>query len=455
MRVNSLLEKIDKGMICLSCGYVEKRVWRDYIDRCPICGGPLIPIIEEIPEPIDEPGIWRWGRGFIYTELSTRITLFEGSTPLIRSSKLYREYKIKNLYYKDESRNPNSLFIDRGSAYLTSVLASRGVRSVIIVSRGDLAISMSSYARRARMKIFSFLPGDIPPSKLYRIRLVASRATVTESYDSLQKIFEKLSSKASVDGRRKYVVIQTNPYLMNGFQTILFEILHDLGKPPDVIMVPFGDGALMTSLIVLVEKLKLPTRIIGVTTNDPDPILSEIKGDNSLLRKYVEELIRDTRHSIVYVSRSGVLSAIEYMAREEGLPIDVVNASLVTGLFSADLRVMGTENTVLVFTGGMISDPAVMKMILRESKMDRIILGFTKEKILEILLEEENIPVYRIWKRLAKKYGIKISLRAVYNHIRDLEKRGFIRSEIIKDESTGRPRKIYVLNNIAFEFLKR
>ncbi|MGC9148719.1 MAG: pyridoxal-phosphate dependent enzyme [Sulfolobales archaeon] len=455
MKISSLLEKIDRGMICLSCGYVEKRVWRDYIDKCPVCGGPLVPVLNEIPEPVDEPGIWRWSRGFLYTDVSTKITFFEGSTPLIKSSRLYRDYKIKNLYYKDESRNPNSLFIDRGSAYLSSILASRGARSIIIISRGDLAISMSSYARRARMKVFAFLPGDIIPSKLYKVKLMASRATIIEDYEAFQRIIERTSSRSSTDGKKRYVIIQMNPYLTNGFQTILFEILHDLGKPPNVIMVPFGDGALMTSLVVLVEKLKLPTKIIGVTTDDPDPVLNEIRGDNSLLRKYVEELISDTNHSIVHVSRAGVLSAIQYMSREEGLAIDAINASLVAGLFSADLRVMGTENTVLVFTGGMINDPAVIKTILRETKIDRVSLGYTKEKILEILLEEEYIPVYRIWKRLAKKYGIRISLRAIYNHIKDLEKKGFIRSEIINDESTGRPRKIYVLNNIAYEFLKR
>jgi threonine synthase len=454
MKISSLLEKVDRGMICLSCGYVEKRVWRDYIDRCPVCGGPLIPVLNEIPEPVDEPGIWRWSRGFLYTDVSTKVTFYEGSTPLIKSSRLYREYKIKNLYYKDESRNPNSLFIDRGSAYLSSILASRGARSIIIIARGDLAISMSSYARRARMKVFAFLPGDIIPSKLYRVRLVASRATVIEDYETFQGLLERASSKSSGD-KKRYIIVQTNPYLTNGFQTILFEILHDLGKPPNVIMVPFGDGALMASLVVLVEKLKIPTKIIGVTTDDPDPVLNEIRGDKSLLRKYIEEIISDTNHAIVRVSRGGVLSAIQYMSREEGLAIDVVNASLVAGLFSADLRVMGTENTVLVFTGGMINDPAVMKMLLKETKIDRVSLGFTKEKILEILLEEEYIPVYRIWKKLAKKYGIKISLRAIYNHIKDLEKKGFIRSEIINDESSGRPRKIYVLNDIAYEILKR
>ena len=451
MNIDSLLEKVDRGYLCLSCGYFEKRVSRGYIDKCPVCGGPLVPVINEIPEPSSEKGVWRWSSAFLHTDLSKKITLFEGSTPLIRLDRLGREYKIKNLFFKDESRNPTSLFIDRGSAYLSSVLASRGVRSILVFSRGDLSISMGSYARRARIKIFSFVPSDIIPSKLYRVKLISSRTTLVDDFDTLLNLMNRFSMKF----KNKYVVSQTNPYLMSGFQTILFEIIHDLGTPPKAILLPFGDGALMASLLILVKKLRLRTKLIGVTTNFSSPALYEIREDRSLLKEYVDELIKDTEHEIIRVSEDSVLSAIRYLAREEGVPADPVNASLVSSIHSDYIKVMGLENVVLLFTGGVLTDPVVIRAVLEERENRMISLGFTKEKILEILLEEEDASAYRIWQRLRSTYNIKISLRSIYNHLNDLEKRKLIRSEIVRDESSGRPKKIYVLNDLAYVFLKK
>jgi threonine synthase len=410
----------------------------------------LIPVIDRVPEPVEDEGVWRWSKGFLEQDLSYKISLKEGSTPLLRSKSINKKYRIKNLFFKDESRNPNNLFIDRGSAYLISLIKNRGFRSVNIISRGDHAISLATYARRANLKSFAILPADTLPYKIYRTMLVASKVKLVEDFEhalNIMRYYSKISPE-------RIYISPADPYLMNGYQTILFEILYELEKPPDAIILPVGDGALMISLAILAKKLDLKTMFIGVRSKGESPLLSEIRSEKPLLKEYLDELLRQTDHEIIEVSDEMILESIREMSREEALPIDPVNASVIAALHSE--HVEGLDDVIVLFTGGgLLHDPAVMKIVLKEEKTDKIGLGFVKEKILEILLEEGGAPVYRVWRILETTYGVKISLRTVYNHIKDLVNKGLIEPVLSDEETPGRPRRIYMVTDKIFYYLMR
>ncbi|MEZ0290666.1 MAG: pyridoxal-phosphate dependent enzyme [Sulfolobales archaeon] len=451
-----LLEKIERGYVCVLCGYFEKKYKYTYVDRCPVCGGFMIPVINEIPRPVESQGVWRWSEGLLTPDLSTKITLHEANTPMIKSNKIHRKFKIKNLFFKDESRNPTGLYIDRGSAVLVSLFKSTGVDTFTVVSTGDLAFSMGVYGKRAqKMRINVILPSNTLPSKILRIGLIASQISVYDSYEQALR-FVDFYYRVRMKIHKRYFVLSSNPYLMNGYQTILFEILRDLGKAPDMIVVPFGDGSLMTSLVVLVERLGLRTKIVGVRSNVSSPVFSEIRIEKPLLREQLEFLMKDSRHEIIEVSDKLIRESINSLSREEGLPIDPIGASTLAGLDSMRPYSLGLENVVLVFSGGgLLSDPVVMKSVIGDLRTDEISLGFMKEKILEILIGEGSLPAYRIWKNLREKYGVIVSLRTVYNHLRDLERMGLVKRSTVYDEDLEKTRAVYVVTEEAFRFLLR
>ncbi|MEM0043981.1 MAG: pyridoxal-phosphate dependent enzyme [Sulfolobales archaeon] len=448
--IKSILEKIDRGFLCISCGYFEKRFWNRYVDRCPVCGGFMIPVVNEIPKPVDQPGVWRWSEGLLTPEIKSKITLFEANTPLIRFDTLGRRYKIKNLLIKDEARNPTGLFMDRGSAVATSVLSSMGVKNITIISTGDLAFSMGVYARRAKMRTFVVLPSNTLPSKILRARIVNSRVTIYDSYESALRISD-LYDRYYTRYRKRYFILHSNPYLMNGYQTILFEIINELGSPPNLIVIPFGDGALMTSLVSVVERMNLRIKILGVRASVTSPVFSEIRVEKPLLREQLETMIKDTRHEIIEVSDKLIREALIRASREEGFPIDPIAATGLAGLESYYPHIAGYDTAVIIATaGGMLNDPVIMKSIIGSIKTDEISLGFVKEKILEILIEEGGMPAYRLWKYLKDKYDVRLSLRTIYNHLRELERMGLVTRKSDYDPDEDRMRRFYVASDDAY-----
>src|SRR3954466_10504515 len=60
--------------------------------------------------------IWRWGALLPVRDPANIVTLIEGDTPLLHTQRLGEKLGLRNLYIKDESRNPTGSFKDRGAS---------------------------------------------------------------------------------------------------------------------------------------------------------------------------------------------------------------------------------------------------------------------------------------------------------------------------------------------------
>ena len=86
----------------------------------------------------------------------------EGGAPLHKSRRLAQELGFKNLYLKDETRNPTWSFKDRGSSVGVSKALEIGVKAVGCVSTGNMAASLASYAAIAGMRCLLLVPLKTP-----------------------------------------------------------------------------------------------------------------------------------------------------------------------------------------------------------------------------------------------------------------------------------------------------
>src|SRR4030066_1995306 len=75
------------------------------------------------------------------------ITLLEGNTPLIPSSRIKRELSSgMELYFKYEGINPTGSFKDRGMTVAVSMAKEMGSKAVICASTGNTSASAAAYA---------------------------------------------------------------------------------------------------------------------------------------------------------------------------------------------------------------------------------------------------------------------------------------------------------------------
>src|SRR3989440_9748311 len=81
-----------------------------------------------------------------------RITLGEGSTPLVRSSGIGPAIGLDQLYFKYEGLNPSGSFKDRGMALATARAIEAGAQTLLCASTGNTSASASAYAARCGLR---------------------------------------------------------------------------------------------------------------------------------------------------------------------------------------------------------------------------------------------------------------------------------------------------------------
>ena len=113
-----------------------------------------------------------------------RLTLGEGSTPLIRSERLSEKLGVE-LWFKFEGANPTGSFKDRGMAVAVAKAVEDGYEGIVCASTGNTAASAAAYAARAGVTAVVMCPaGAIAAPKQAQARAVGARVLeVRGSFD--------------------------------------------------------------------------------------------------------------------------------------------------------------------------------------------------------------------------------------------------------------------------------
>lgn len=173
------------------------------------------------------------------------ISLGEGNTPLIRLEHFPRTIGFEGeLYVKFEGLNPTGSFKDRGMTVAVTQAVHCGSQAMICASTGNTSASAAAYAARANVSAFVLIPdGKVALGKL--AQAVVHGATVIQvrgNFDHAMKLVKDLSETAPVT-----VVNSINPYRLQGQKTAAFEIVEDLGRPPDFHCLPVGNAGNITA----------------------------------------------------------------------------------------------------------------------------------------------------------------------------------------------------------------
>ena len=206
---------------------------------CPACGGLFD---EQQPLTWREPdkarvGVWRYLRP--YGDLSTGVTLGEGSTALLPAHVAGRI-----VYLKCEYSNPTGSFKDRGSAVLVSFLLARGVKEAVEDSSGNAGASFSAYAARAGIRAKVFAPEGASGLKRSQIESYgAELVAVAGPRMAASQAVLKAADEGAVYASHAYL-----PHNLAGYATCAYEIFEQLGAAPGAVILPAGQGGLLLGL---------------------------------------------------------------------------------------------------------------------------------------------------------------------------------------------------------------
>ncbi|HEV1992102.1 MAG TPA: threonine synthase, partial [Candidatus Dormibacteraeota bacterium] len=153
------------------------------------------------------------------------VDLNEGSTPLVPSRNIGRALGLKHLYFKYEGLNPTGSFKDRGMVVAVAKALEAGSKVLMCASTGNTSASMAAYAARTGLRAIVVVPsGEIAMNKLsqalmYGAKVVALRG----NFDSALETVRDLTSHYPVA-----LMNSVNPHRIEGQKTAAFEVVEAL-----------------------------------------------------------------------------------------------------------------------------------------------------------------------------------------------------------------------------------
>lgn len=309
------------------------------------------------------------------------ISLDEGGTPLFKLENLATQLGLKRLLLKDEGHNPTGAFKDRGSMVELSKAREHGARAIGVASTGNMAASVSAYAAKAQIPCYVLIPDGISIGKIsqtlaYGARVIQVRGT----YDDAARLTVEMASKHG------HYLAGDYAFRAEGQKSQAFEMVEQLfWKPPDVVIIPMGCGTNLASIwkgfkeFKALDLIDYTPQMIGVQANGcspivdafearaeevapvarPDTVCSAIAAGDPIDGLKALQAIRESGGAAVALSDEEILSAQQWLAREESLFCEPsAAASLAAVPILLDKGVLEDGQTILcVATGNGLKDP--------------------------------------------------------------------------------------------------
>ena len=327
------------------------------------------------------------------------ITLNEGNTPLIRTSRL-RDYINEgvDLYLKYEGLNPSGSFKDRGMTVAISKALEEGSKAVICASTGNTSASAAAYAAKGGLKAYVLIPkGKIALGKLSQAMMHGAVVIQLDgNFDDALKIVRDVSEKYPIT-----MVNSLNPYRIEGQKTAAFEICDRLGFVPTFHSLPVGNAGNITAYWKGFKEYRSSGRITslpkmigfqaegaapivrGEIIKAPETVATAIRIGNPASWKQAEAARDESGGTIDMVSDEEIIKAYQLIARYEGIFCEPASAASVAGVIKLNKEgyFKKGDSIVCTLTGHGLKDPESAIKISTEPTT----LPPELDKILELL----------------------------------------------------------------------
>jgi threonine synthase len=289
------------------------------------------------------------------------VSMGEGSTPLLVARRLSERLGL-DVRLKWEGANPTGSFKDRGMTIAISKALEEGATAVVCASTGNTAASAAAYAARAGIHAVIVQPaGAVASGKL--AQALAHGAELREVDGSFD---QALATARALAGTGTHALVNSlNPYRLQGQKTAAFELVEELGRPPDALALPYGGGGNTRAYALGFEEagLGVPPIYAGEAARRSDTFASAIRIGEPAHREHVEAAIRRSEGAIVPLGDDEIESAWRLLAQEEGLFCEPASAASVAAVARAGLPAGAL--VVCVVTGHGLKDPDAAARLAR------------------------------------------------------------------------------------------
>jgi len=320
-------------------------------------------------------GIIHQYRQYLPVDEKSIISLNEGRTPLLRSSRLVEKFRLPiQLYYKLEGLNPTGSFKDRGMTYAVSKAHEAGSRAVVCASTGNTSAAAAAYAARGGMEAVVLIPqGKIALGKLSQAMIQGAKVFQLQgNFDQALAVVREIAKNPKVT-----LVNSINPHRIEGQKTAAYEIVEELGDAPDHHFIPVGNAGNITAYWMGYQRYhekglckKLPRMcgfqaagsapiVLGHVVENPETVASAIRIGNPASWKQALEVEKQSHGFIAAVTDEEILEAYQLVAQTDGYFCEPASAASIAGVLKMAQKDYFKKDEVVVctLTGHGLKDP--------------------------------------------------------------------------------------------------
>lgn len=322
--------------------------------------------------------MWRYAEVLPVLDVTNRVSLGEGMTPVFELKRLAMNHGFGNLLVKDEGLNPTGSFKARGLSMAISKAKELGVSHAVVPTAGNAGGAMSAYCAAAGIQATVVMPRHTP--KMFQQECAYYGAEVV-LVDGLINKCAALASQIERESGAFNIATLKEPYRLEGKKTMGYEIAEQLNwELPDVILYPTGGGTgligiwkafhEMIELGWLPADIKLPKMVV-VQAENCAPMVDFIEGidrDTSAYKEsianglavpvafgkdMIRKVVAESGGMALTVTEQEMIEGMQEVSKMEGVLMAPEGAALWKALLKLKKqgKVAGSEKILLVNTG--------------------------------------------------------------------------------------------------------
>lgn len=361
-------ESAATNLRCVDC---QQSHALEYRLACQACGG-LLEIEYDLQRLKDQPlvqpdrtGVWRYSAWMPVHDAANFVTLGEQLSPLFPIPRLGAELGLRRLWIKFEGSNPTGTVKDRSSQTAVACARQFGFDAVGVVSTGNAASSIATYAARAGLRGLVCCYTRSTAAKMAHLAGVASDVIWYEGvYDDMIRHFD-----AAVDRRWFFDGGATrNPFKQEGKKSIALETFEQIGHAPDLMVYPVGMGETLLAgqrawvALATTGRIEKPPRPVSAQSTEANTIAEAWRTGAELRAKTIGYTVAEGT-AVGDMGAKGRLT-LRRIREQDGLAGDVSDEETL----DMQRRLAQTEGLWVGPTGAV--PLAVTARLAREGKLD-------------------------------------------------------------------------------------
>ena len=351
-------------------------------------------------------------------------------TPLERSERLSKKYSAE-VYLKREDLQLVRSYKLRG-AYNRISLLSRAEKSkgIVCASAGNHAQGVAFGCATLKVKGVIYMPKNTPKQKLERVKVLGGAWVTTElvgdTYDDSYVKAKEYGDKT----KKVFIHPFDDVYVMAGQGTVGLEVVSQLGKVPDYVVVPVGGGGLVSGLSVYMKSKNKKVKVVGVEPAGA-PSMSEALKKGAVVTldkidKFVDGAAVKTVGALTFensqknidcmilVPEGKICEEMVTLYQNDGIITEPAGALSVTALDTLKEKIKG-KTVVCVVSGGnndISRYPEVMEKSLMYKGLKHYFLiefserpGALREYLDQVLGKNDDITLFEYMKKSNRETG--------------------------------------------------